>query len=388
MPIGILQVEVNPSAVKVVEEKQAKTTKEVLNSEGEICAPEDAKVNDASAPTPLLATAPPSPQHEPSPQYTPFDMHINPVSHLGLGLNVGLDHVGNTRFFKYLRVIPDENGMIDYEAIIDKAEKAGYFIDHIGDAFIDYIGEIPIMTADSEQVEIGPPPSYNEIGTGIELVSDSLTKRLQGTKECMKARIKLRKCTPEEKAILQQEYDQVSKMQVAMLTPKLIERLRPYVEAKHPGKKDDPETIAFVNDIRREAEKLRTEHFGVELLCRIGEVYSMKATAFVRSRASLIQRFTSQLKEWGAVIKYLCIDIRFLFRARISVKRLRKLEAKGELGEGELQALKKDVASQVVDNVLKESDQSDTVLYNRAKKQALLLIASIFKPTVTQSHGL
>ena len=35
--------------------------------------------------------------------------------------------------------------------------------------------------------------------------------------------------------------------------------------AKHLEKKDDSETIAFVTNTRREAEKLRTERFGIEV---------------------------------------------------------------------------------------------------------------------------
>jgi hypothetical protein len=52
---------------------------------------------------------------------------------------------------------------------------------------------------------------------------------------------------------------------VAVLTTKLIERLRPFVEAKHPGDKDDPETLAFEKKMKKEAEDLKLESFGVEV---------------------------------------------------------------------------------------------------------------------------
>jgi hypothetical protein len=59
---------------------------------------------------------------------------------------------------------------------------------------------------------------------------------------------------------------------VAMLTKKMIERLRPFVEAKDPGGSDDPESAAFAEKMKREVEDLKLESFGVEvflfLFCR------------------------------------------------------------------------------------------------------------------------
>lgn len=74
---------------------------------------------------------------------------------------------------------------------------------------------------------------------------------------------------------------------VAQLTTKMIERLRPFVEAKQPGGKDDPETQAFEKRIGLEAEDLKLESFGVELLHTIGSVYMMKASSFLKSRKFL-----------------------------------------------------------------------------------------------------
>ena len=49
------------------------------------------------------------------------------------------------------------------------------------------------------------------------------------------------------------------------LTKKLVERLRPFVEAKTPGEKDDPETLVYEERTRKEAEDLKYESFGVEV---------------------------------------------------------------------------------------------------------------------------
>jgi hypothetical protein len=61
------------------------------------------------------------------------------------------------------------------------------------------------------------------------------------------------------------EVRKLEKKNVATLTGKLIERLRGYVEAKHPGERDDVEMEEFVNMIRDEVEALKKENFGVEV---------------------------------------------------------------------------------------------------------------------------
>ncbi len=98
------------------------------------------------------------------------------------------------------------------------------------------------------------------------------------------------KLTPEQKKKLQ-ELDEERKKnmeeRVETLAKKLVDRLRPFIEAKHPGDKDDPETRAFEAKMRREADDLKLESFGVELLHTIGNIYIMKATSFLKSRKFL-----------------------------------------------------------------------------------------------------
>lgn len=76
------------------------------------------------------------------------------------------------------------------------------------------------------------------------------------------------KMTPEQKEKLREqerERQKVMEARVTMLTTKMIERLRPFVEAQHPGDKDDPETQAFEKKMKREADDLKLESFGVEV---------------------------------------------------------------------------------------------------------------------------
>ena len=98
------------------------------------------------------------------------------------------------------------------------------------------------------------------------------------------------KMTAEQRAKLEEldaERRKAMETRIADLTQKLIERLRPFVEAKQPGNKDDPETVAFEGRIKREADDLKLESFGVELLHAIGTVYMMKGSSFMKSRKFL-----------------------------------------------------------------------------------------------------
>ena len=112
------------------------------------------------------------------------------------------------------------------------------------------------------------------------------------------------KLTPEQRQKLEEleaERRKAIEERVKILTQKLIERVRPFVEAAHPGDPNDPETIAFMKKMQLEADDLKLESFGVEvspwfvvtpcwtkrlfqLLHTIGTAYATKATSFMKSR--------------------------------------------------------------------------------------------------------
>lgn len=48
-----------------------------------------------------------------------------------------------------------------------------------------------------------------------------------------------------------------------MLVQKLLDRIRPFVEAGKPGDVEDPETKKYVDRMREEAHDLAMESFGV-----------------------------------------------------------------------------------------------------------------------------
>lgn len=184
------------------------------------------------------------------------------------------------------------------------------------------------------------------------------------------------------------------------LVSKMVDRLRPFVEAERPGEKGDRETEKFEERMRLEAEDLKLESFGVELLHTIGTIYMMKASSFMKSKKFLgIPGFFSRLKEKGSVAKDVWGVIGSALSVRDVMLEMEKLQAKGEVAEEELKALEMDVTGkimlaswrgarlevtqvlrEVVDRVLKEPGASEAVLVNRAK--GLLLIGAIFKSTL------
>ncbi|KAH8116544.1 DnaJ-domain-containing protein [Phellopilus nigrolimitatus] len=187
---------------------------------------------------------------------------------------------------------------------------------------------------------------------------------------------------------------------VKMLTDKLIERIRPFVDAQQPGDPNDAETILFQQKMHREADDLKLESFGVELLHTIGNVYMMKATSFMKSRKFLgIPGFFSRLKEKGAMAKDAWGVIGSAIGVQHIMVEMEKLQARGEIPEEELKAIELDmtgkimlaswrgtrfevmqVLREVCDKILKDTTVSEVVLMNRAK--ALLITGHIFRNTV------
>jgi curved DNA-binding protein CbpA len=212
---------------------------------------------------------------------------------------------------------------------------------------------------------------------------------------------KRNKLTPEQRKKLQELEEERKKAleeRVKTLTTKLIERLRPLVDAERPGDKDDPETKAFREKMRLEAEDLKLESFGLELLHTIGTVYIMKATSFLKSKRFLgLGGFWSRMKEKGSVAKDAWGVIGSALSVQSLMQDMEKLQAKGEVTEEELRALEQDmtgkillaswrgtrfevvqVLREVVEHVLKDR-VSEQILFNRAN--GLLIIGQIFKAT-------
>ncbi|KAG8902482.1 hypothetical protein FRC00_005945 [Tulasnella sp. 408] len=221
--------------------------------------------------------------------------------------------------------------------------------------------------------------------SGLSASPGSETPEKGGRKEHLDKKGKA-KLTPEQRQkleALEAERKKAKEERVAMLTKKLIERIRPMVQAKNPDDKNDPEVKSYVNKTTQEAEDLKLESFGVELLHTIGNVYMMKATSFLKSRKFLgIPGFVARIRERGAAIK----EAWGLITSAVGVQAVmedlqRRQESGEEFPEEELRALEEDLTGkssvQVCERVLKDPEVPEAELVKRAK--AILLTGAIFK---------
>lgn len=128
----------------------------------------------------------------------------------------------------------------------------------------------PVTAESTASPSLAPPASLAPVAgasSSTSLMSPSSgTARAPSEKD--KDAKKRQKMSPEQKKKLQELDDERRKNmeeRVRVLTEKLKDRLRPFVYAKKPGDKDDPETQAFEARMRTEAEDLKLESFGVEV---------------------------------------------------------------------------------------------------------------------------
>lgn len=115
----------------------------------------------------------------------------------------------------------------------------------------------PTHGSTSQIVPHGSALSPASSTVGVTSVSDKEREKREAARRKAEQREKLREHEKARRKAMEQR--------VAMLTTKMIERLRPFVEAKDPGGKDDPESTAFAEKMKREVEDLKLESFGVEV---------------------------------------------------------------------------------------------------------------------------
>ncbi|KAH7106486.1 DnaJ-domain-containing protein [Auriculariales sp. MPI-PUGE-AT-0066] len=208
------------------------------------------------------------------------------------------------------------------------------------------------------------------------------------------------KLTPEQRAQLlelEKERRKVMEERIKNLSDKLVERLRPYVDAT-----SEDEVKAFEKRIRTEAEDLKLESFGVELLHTIGSMYTNKATSYLKSKQFLgLSGFWSRVKEKGALAKDAWGVIGSALGAQNSMIDMQRMEERGDLTDEQKRQLEmdatgkillaswrgarfevKNVLREVSDNVLRETGAdgkkfSTDQIAQRAK--GMLVIGTIFK---------
>ncbi|KAF5101665.1 hypothetical protein D0Z00_000739 [Geotrichum galactomycetum] len=191
----------------------------------------------------------------------------------------------------------------------------------------------------------------------------------------------------EERRIAHQE-------RVEHLTKKLIDRLSIWTETD----KSEDVTRAFQEKTRLEAESLKLESFGIEMLHAIGTTYTMKGNTLLKSQKFLgISGIFSKFKEKGALVKDSWNAISSALDAQMTMQEMAKSEEKGEEWtieeklEMERHVMGKILAAawngsrfeiqgvlrEVCDNVLYDKKVSLAKRLERA--QALIIVGKTFK---------
>ena len=143
--------------------------------------------------------------------------------------------------------------------------------------------------------------SASATGSGTELTHHNKEKAEAAERKAAK-----HKLTAEQKAKLEEldaQKEAERRKRIEQLTEKLKDRIRPFVDAKHPGDDNDPETQAFIAKTKTEAEDLKLESFGVEMLHTIAGVYVTRAGNFIKSKRFFGGGFIGRLKEKGGMVK-------------------------------------------------------------------------------------
>jgi hypothetical protein len=245
----------------------------------------------------------------------------------------------------------------------------------------------------------GETTTATDSTTATGTTSSHMTTGAEAKKSTPPSRQKL---TPEQKQkleALQKEKREQEEKRIADLTVKLKDRIRPFVEAKKPGDIDDSETKLWGKKMRDEAEDLKLESFGIELLHTIGNIYLAKSTTWVKSQRHHflgVPGFFSRIKEKGSMVKETWGLMGSAMSVLVSMEDIQRRQEKGEVDEEEMKILEQDMSSKmllatwrgtrsevngvlrkVCDNVLSEKGVDNKVLLNRAR--ALAFLGAIYK---------
>ncbi|KAG5363361.1 DnaJ-like protein 1 [Yarrowia sp. B02] len=228
---------------------------------------------------------------------------------------------------KQLRAQYDEHGK-DYavpsEGFADPAEFFAMIFG--GQLFNDWIGELSMLQDLQKAVEMSEEQEREEAeaegsaATGASAATQgatqstaSLTDHAHADKPAHapgsvaeeRELRKKKRAAAEARRIKQEEYQreriEQRKERVKTLEKKLIERMSVWTEMD----KTDDLTRSFQEKIRHEANELKMESFGVELVHTIGQVYLSKGSMYLKSQKlfGFIPGFFGRIKEKGTNVK-------------------------------------------------------------------------------------
>ncbi|KAG0177296.1 hypothetical protein DFQ28_006127 [Apophysomyces sp. BC1034] len=237
-----------------------------------------------------------------------------------------------------------------------------------GDRFVDIIGEISIGRDMREALEKAETEGEEE---------EEVTPEQKAERE-------------EEKKKLEQEREETRAKRVDVLAEKLVNKLSLYTELPDTSPKS---VAAFTNIIQIEAEELKKESYGLELLHAIGYTYTTKANQYLGKNIAFgLGGMFHSMKEKGYIFSETvgtlrtALDLQSSFqelqKEGLSEEQRNKLEE--EAAQKGLQAIWRGskfevegVLREVCDKVL--SDASATRDTRKMRATALKIIGSVYQ---------
>ncbi|KAI9028942.1 X-domain of DnaJ-containing-domain-containing protein [Phycomyces nitens] len=242
-----------------------------------------------------------------------------------------------------------------------------------GDAFRNIIGDLAVgdmFSEDMKEAEAGDPKSPQ---AGTEVGSPEAKKPMGMSKEQM------------EKMHKQQQE------RVKTLSEKLVHKLSLYTESEA----DETAAVAFQEQIKVEAEKLKSESYGLELLHSIGGIYSSKAKQYLGMRGGELPGIFQSMKQKKHFVKELWSTVKSAMDMKAVAEMIAEAEEKG-MDQADKLKLEEEASNraykalwqtskfeveatlrQVCDTVLQDKSIDNRTRYKRA--EALRMVGYIYK---------
>lgn len=178
-----------------------------------------------------------------------------------------------------------------------------------GDAFRSIIGELAVgeMFSDAQQEEFNSTNSPAVEGSGDDSASSISEKKQAMNKEQME---KMQK----------QQQERVDK-----LADTLKHKLAIFTESEG----DEQAIKAFQDQIKMEADKLKTESYGLELLHSIGGVYQLKAKHYLGIKGGGMPSIFLGFKQKKHIVKELWTTVKVAMDVQQAAEMISKAEEKG-----------------------------------------------------------
>ncbi|KAI8371442.1 X-domain of DnaJ-containing-domain-containing protein [Radiomyces spectabilis] len=196
-----------------------------------------------------------------------------------------------------------------------------------------------------------------------ELFSESMEQDMQETGQDVTAG-KPEKSKPGMTKEQREKLQQAQKERVKKLAENLIHKLSLYTDS---SEGDEAAAAAFQEQIKIEAEKLKSESYGIELLHTIGYVYSSKAKHHLGMKGGELPSIFQALRQKKHYMKELWSVVKSAMDMQAVGEMLEKAEKEG-MDQAERLKLEEDASNKTV---------SSKVRYKRA--EALRMVGYIYK---------